>query len=94
MPYFVNGNICIRTISGVVIYVVYIFPVMIITVALLGLIGKENGDLNLPLFIVSAATSLIAYHKAFNFTFFRAIRFLERKLKRKISISETPYSGS
>lgn len=94
MPYFVNGNICIRTISGVVIYVVYIFPVMIITVALLALIGKENGDLNLPLFIVSAAISLIAYHKAFNFIFFRAIRCLERKLKWRIPISETPYSGS
>ena len=94
MPYFVNGNICIRMISAVVIYMVYIFPVMIITVTLLGLIGKENGDLNLPLFIVSAAISLIAYHKAFNFIFFRAIRCLERKFKRKIPLSENPYSGS
>ena len=73
---------------------VYIFPVMIITVTLLSLIGKENGDLNLPLFIVSAAISLIAYHKAFNFIFFRAIRCLERKFKRKIPLSENPYSGS
>ena len=94
MPYYINGNICIRTISAVVIYVFYIFPVMIITVALLSLIGKENGDLNLPLFIVSATISLITYHKAFNFLFFRAICCLERKFKRKISISESPYSGS